>query len=816
MRQIDIEAVLPLVSKPSRYIDHEINACRKEVGEVRFCFAFPDAYEVGISHLGLKILYSIVNGLSYARADRTYLPWVDMIQQMRQRSIPLFAWESRNAVRSFDVLGITLQSELTFTNVLELLDLAQVNVYSRARGSDEPIVMAGGPCASNPLPLAPFIDVFFIGEAEEAIVEIAEICREHTSREQRLKAMAALPGCYIPQIHGIQPEESVQIRKYISFASGENTHKPQLLPWQLATHNRFVAEIMRGCTRGCRFCHAGYFYRPIRERSPEDILDDILNEINQSGWDEVGLVSLSSSDYTCIRPLMKAILSRINTDKTHVSLPSLRVDSLDDGLIKLMQKLGREGLTIAPEAGSQRLRDVINKNLSHEDIIEGVNTAIRLGWQKIKLYFMLGLPTETEEDIDELIRLIQEIDSISNKKLQINVTLSPFVPKPFTPFQWSSMVPGDVLLSRSQRIKNTFSKKRFIKIKYHTIENSILEALITRADLGFAAVIHRAWELGAIYDAWNECFDFRLWQQALDELGYDVPQALNGFGINTDLPWDFINIGVTKEFLQEEYLKAEKKETTMDCRLECQNCGVCGGEIGMDFQAPHEVKQEASATDQAIWQSSGSPLPETRYRVFYRKEGILRFISHLDWMRMLFRLISMLKLDVVYTQGFNPHPKVSLSPPLPVGVEGTCEFFDISFRNSISPKQIIAAFDLFGIPDFHVYEAIPAALCSDIPSHELIRIDVSSLPDLDIDTLIQEFFQMREFIFTKTKKDKVKTYDLRMIIDELTYDGTFFMIRKSLQSPALYDILEKLLQVDREKLYNLQASRVSLISESQD
>ncbi len=811
MNKVDIESILPLVTKPSRYIDHEINACRKDAREVNVCLAFPDAYEVGISHLGLKILYSIINNLDFAMADRTYLPWIDMIKEMRARKLPLFGWESRIAVQDFDLLGITLQSELTFSNVLELIDLAQISVFSKDRSSDEPLVIAGGPCASNPLPLAPFIDVFFIGEAETAIVEIVSICRQMRSREARLKAISELPGCYVPPIHGLEPKLPVRIQKYTEFQHNGSTHKPQILPWQLATHNRYVAEIMRGCTRGCRFCHAGYFYRPVRERAVEDILQDIMAEVRKSGWDEVGLVSLSSSDYTCIKPLLKALLSKVNTDKTHVSLPSLRVDSLDNELINLMQKLGREGLTIAPEAGSQKLRNVINKNLTREDILDGVNTAINLGWQKIKLYFMLGLPFETEEDIDEIIALIQEIDSVSNRKLQINVTLSPFVPKPFTPFQWSAMADKQTLLSRSLRIKHAFTKRKYIKIKYHTIENSMLEALITRSDTGFAEVIYRAWKLGAIYDAWNECFDFSIWQQAFEDCKYDTITALAGFSLQDTLPWSFIDVRVDTDFLKREYEKAQQEQTTIDCRDTCQNCGVCDHENKMDIQPQVEIKQVFASLEMA---SEPVPLlttPESRFRVFYRKEGILRFISHLDWMRMLFRLISMLKLDVVYTQGFNPHPKVSLSPPLPLGVIGTCEFFDISLRCKAEPEEIVAAFAGFGIPDFTVYEALPSALCNFIPETEILELDISSMLQIDYEDLINSFENCHELIFEKRKKDRTKVYDLKSIIYELRYDSSKLIIKKSLQSPALFDMLEKLLNMDKQSLYSLIAKRTALL-----
>ncbi|MDZ4121484.1 MAG: radical SAM protein, partial [Candidatus Cloacimonadaceae bacterium] len=471
------------------------------------------------------------------------------------------------------------------------------------------------------------IDVFFIGEAEEAIIEITEVLHRERDRSKRLSALAEIDGCFVPSVHGAEPDKAIHIRKFNGFATNEMTHRPQLLPWQLATHNRYVAEIMRGCTRGCRFCHAGYFYRPVRERNPQDILNSILDEIKSSGWDEAGLVSLSSSDYTCIRPLLKALLERVNTDKTHISLPSLRVDNLDNELIEMMKNLGREGLTIAPEAGSQRLRDVINKNLSEEEILAGIDTALQLGWQKVKLYFMIGLPYETEEDIDAIIDLITCIDSKSNRKLQINVTLSPFVPKPFTPFQWHAMASQETLLARCLRIKNTFTKRKYIKIKYHTIENSILEALITRADVSFSAVIHEAWKGGAIFDAWNEHFDYSKWQKALTITGKQDEAEQKIITLRDTaipLPWSFIDIGVTEEFLLDELQNAQKALNTPDCREGCIGCGICDSDTTMRLSEPQTL--EASN----IVLPDPTPLKlqnqiEYRYRVYYKKVGVLRF-----------------------------------------------------------------------------------------------------------------------------------------------------------------------------------------------
>ncbi|HQQ68255.1 MAG TPA: radical SAM protein, partial [Candidatus Cloacimonadota bacterium] len=418
---------------------------------------------------------------------------------------------------------------------------------------------------------------------------------------------------------------TIRARKYADFNSPDKLHKPQLLSWQLATHNRYVAEIMRGCSRGCRFCHAGYFYRPVRERNSDDILKELLQEVQASGWDEAGLISLSSSDYSCIRELMFKLLEAVNTSKTHISLPSLRVDSLDNSLVSLMQNLGREGLTIAPEAGSQRLRDVINKNLSEEEILRGVEIALSLSWQKIKLYFMIGLPEETDEDIQGIIDLINKINTLGKRRLNINVTLSPFTPKPFTPFQWCAMLDSETLLFRARRVKDAFSKARNIRIKYHTIENSVLEACITRGDEDMAQVIYTAWQNGACFDAWNENWDFSKWEAAFEQCGIKPSRFLGKKNPEAELPWDFVDIGVCKAFLISEYEKSLKGISTKDCRELCSICGACDDRARTVDADPPKISEPVLKVDQPPREYNIQI--QYRYRVAYQKTGLLRFIS---------------------------------------------------------------------------------------------------------------------------------------------------------------------------------------------
>lgn len=802
MPEVRFEALLPLVEKPSRYIDHEINAVRKDWQDVNFCFVYPDVYEVGVSHLGIKILYSICNRVDGVMADRAYLPWVDMIELLRRKELPLFGLESRRPLGDFDLVGVTLQSELTYSNLLETLPLAGIPLSREERDESQPIIMAGGPCATNPLPLSDFVDVFFIGEAEEAIIEMAEVFKRVSARKERLEELSKVAGCWVP---ALDEGKTIVGRKFASFALGHQLHSPQILSWQLATHNRCVAEIMRGCSRGCRFCHAGYFYRPVRERDAGSVQKEILNEIELSGWDDAGLLSLSSGDYSRVTELLQGLLKSVDTDRTHISLPSLRVDALNHETVELLSELGREGLTVAPEAGSQRLRDVINKNITEEDILRGVKIAIGLGWQRVKLYFMVGLPTETDEDIEAITGLIRRIAAL-DKRLQISVTLSPFVPKPFTPFQWASMLSREEILRRCLSVKQAFFRQRNIRIKYHTIESSILEAVFSRGDEKVGKAIRKAWENGARFDGWNEHFNFSIWDAAFEETGLEMNQYLGEKALEAPLPWDFIDLGITKDFLREEWAKAMRGESTPDCRKVCSDCGICGDELQTILAPPSEPLSQGTIS---FLPSKGKQ--QHRFRLWYAKEGVLRFISHLDWMRMLFRFIGQMPLPTVFTEGFSPHPRVSLCPPLPLGVESVCEYCDISFWSRPSKEEIAAAFNVRGIPELRFLDSELIHGKGRVPSGEVVIIDIPQELVATIQERLEEFLASESHLFTKTTPKRSKTYDLREIIVSTQWQNNRLLIGKSLASPSLYDVLAELLTLDKNQLYGFSVTRLDWI-----
>lgn len=822
-RRIELHRFLTMVQKPSRYINHELNAWQKQPSEdtVNFCLAFPDVYEVGISHLGLKILYTVLNQCPETVADRVYAPWSDLGALLKEHQMPLPAVESKIAIADFDCIGFTLQSELNFTNILYMLDLAQIPFRQKDRDESYPIIIAGGPCASNPEPLAEFIDAFLIGEGEEAIVEIRNVIalRRTSSKTEILERLSQIPGMYVPALYQTaegrpMPTKAfpypIAIRKYADFSSYQNTHEPQLITWQQATHDRFVSEIMRGCTRGCRFCHAGMFYRPIRERNPQDIIDHILKEVEVDGWEEAALTSLSSCDYSSIRELLLAIWKRLEENRASISLPSLRVDSLDDDLVKLMNYLGQTGLTIAPEAGSQRLRDCINKNISEEEILEGVQIALRNGWRIVKFYFMVGLPFETEEDVLGIVSLIEKIISISGKKLEIHVTLSPFIPKPFTPFQWAGVLEGQEILRRIFLVKNALKRYKFVKIRYHEVESTLLEAIMSRGDRSVADLLEQAYRNGCYFDGWHEFFDFSKWEEAAAKINMDWKQYLQPRDVEAPLIWDHIDLGIKKSFLQREWYEAEKGRTSNDCRGGCQDCGVCNEEIQM-----------TNANNPTVQDYQHQPIQRPTnqkkflYRVYYSRLGDLRFIAHLDVTRMIFRLVRRNNFPIAYSEGFNKHPRVSFSPPLSLGVEGEQEFFDIYLVKEMPVGEVAQCMkqNLSGVVPFLGVEAITSldAVVADEYAEEITRLEFPQKWHALAVEKVAQFNDAQTWQYERERKGKVHTHDLKEIIHSMKYEDGIVSVLKNLKGCSVFDLLEQVFGILRDDAWELRIVRQELL-----
>ena len=603
VKEAKLEKILEQVQKPARYTGGEMNSAvkPKDRAEVSFAFCFPDTYEIGMSHLGMKILCHIINRLPWAVCERVFTPWVDMSALMRQEGVELFTLESRSPVREFDIVGFTLMYEMSFTNILEMLDLAGIPLRGADRAESDPIVVAGGPCAYNPEPLAPFIDAFMIGDGEEVIQEVCQAVREHkkrgTSRGECLRALSRIEGVYVPCLYeaayhpdgtlkGLEPlEENVPRsvrRRVVPDLDGAEYPDTLPVPFTEIVFDRITLEIMRGCTRGCRFCQAGMIYRPVRERSVKTLLRQAEALENSTGYEEISLSSLSSGDYTCLKELIESLMDRFGDRRVSVSLPSMRIDNIVKQSLEETKKVKKSGLTLAPEAGTQRLRDVINKGVTEEDLTRAVTDAFECGWSHVKLYFMSGLPTETEEDLEGIGELNKKVINAyfavpkekRGKDLRITTSVSVFVPKPFTPFQWAAQDSLETVREKQDVLKRALGMK-YVRYNWHDGELSYLEACVARGDRRMGDVIEKAWRLGCRFDGWNEHFRYDLWMKAFEECGIDGDfYALRERPLDETLPWDHIDAGVTKEYLKREWEKAVRGDTTRDCRKGCNACGL--------------------------------------------------------------------------------------------------------------------------------------------------------------------------------------------------------------------------------------------------
>lgn len=598
-----IESILPLVQKPARYTGGELNSVVKDKSKVdlRFAFCFPDTYEIGMSHLGIKILYSLINSRDNYWCERVFAPADDMEKLMRERSIPLFGLESRDSLKDFDVIGFTLQYELSYTNILNMLDLAGINVKASERPDtlDEPLVIAGGPCVSNPEPLADFFDVFQIGEGEEMMLDFLDLLDEYkkkgATKKEFLIAASKIEGIYVPSLYDVSYNNDGTVLAYTPlFGAPERVNKRVVadldtmfypdkfvVPFVEIVHDRVVTEIFRGCIRGCRFCQAGFWYRPIREKTIDTISKQGKRLACTSGYDELSLCSLSSSDYTKITELIEELLGWTVPQKINVALPSLRIDNFSDELKEKLALVRRSGLTFAAEAGTQRLRDVINKNISEEEIIETCRKAFAGGWTAVKLYFMIGLPTETDADVEGINIISQKVvdeffknpDRPKGKTVAVSAGVSSFVPKPFTPFQWEAQDTREELKRKQELLKSTCTSKK-ITFRFHNTDMTYIEAVLARGDRRLGKALEIAWRSGCTFDSWDDKFNIDLWLDAISKAGLSPEFYANRKREYSEvLPWDVINAGIRKEFLIKESEKARRAETTVNCREKCAGCG---------------------------------------------------------------------------------------------------------------------------------------------------------------------------------------------------------------------------------------------------
>lgn len=598
----DIEEFLLKVQKPGRYVGGEPGSIVKKLDDVniRFAFCFPDSYEIGMSHLGIKILYGLYNSIPDVWCERVFTPWDDMEKEMRARNIPLYGLESGDAIKDFDFVGFTLQYELSYSNILQMLDLAQIPLLAKDRGENDPIIVCGGPCACNGEPIADFVDIFSLGDGEEVSVDMFNLYRECKekgfTRQQYLEAASKIDGLYVPALYDVEYNEDGTIKSVTPQGDAPATVKKRVVsdldsmyypdnfvvPFIDIVHDRAVEEIFRGCIRGCRFCQAGFLYRPIREKSPETINKQCRDLCKNTGYDEISLSSLSSSDYTKLPELLDEMIDWSEKDKVSISLPSLRVDGFSAELTEKLKKVRRGGLTFAPEAGTQRLRDVINKNVTEEELVNTCRTAFDGGWTSVKLYFMIGLPTETLEDVEGIVKMAQlAVDTFyrnpnkpKGKGVQVTASASTFVPKPFTPFQWEPQDTIDVIHQKQKHLLSCVTSKK-ITLNYHDADTSFLEAVFARGDRRLGKVLLRAHELGCKFDGWTDFFSLERWLQAFEDCGIDPAFYANRRrSYDEILPWDHIDFGISKSFLIREHQKSLRAETTPHCRQQCAGCGA--------------------------------------------------------------------------------------------------------------------------------------------------------------------------------------------------------------------------------------------------
>jgi radical SAM-linked protein len=825
------EDFLPHVAKPSRYINNEINAIHKDLSKVKtkVCLFFPDAYEVGMSHLGLRILYHILNSRSDTACERVFSPWTDYEQHLRTTGRTLTSLESNLPLAQFDIIGITLQYELCYTNVLAGLDLAHIPLRSAQRTDDQPVVIAGGPCAVNPEPLSAFIDVFFIGEAEEAVHEIVELRQVHKSKRSFLEALAQCEGYYVPALG----RKAVR-RRFIKHLDSASYPDQPLLPLMKPIHDRVTVEVARGCIRGCRFCQAGIIYRPYRERSTARVKDLLRESLRCTGYDELSLASLSAGDYSDIQPLMQDLVSTYQGNRISISLPSLRIGTLTTEMIKAVAGVRKSGFTLAPEAGTERLRRVINKPVSDLDLLNTAKTIFSSGWSVLKLYFMIGLPTETVEDLDGIINLAQEILLVGKKttkrNVQINITVSTFVPKPHTPFQWFGQATREEINKKQAYLEKSLRKKG-IAFKPHDPKTSVIESAFARGDENIGIVIEEAVRRGCRFDGWAECFDFSKWEQAFSSCGMD-PMALasRSYDPGDALPWDHIQSGITKKFLLCEYEQALAAEITENCRVVCEHCGIgCrdGGTVGFGKSAVSEQAltpktSNAIGTSGSIQSKIAPPMKQdltVRYRMKFTKMGRLRFLSHLDLMTLFQRAIARARVPIVFSQGFNPHPKISFGPALPVGVESSAEYLDMEISWYIEPQEIMKAFEHvlpegIGILESRMISSKAPSLSGSIGKY-VYEVNVPVSYGNNIEERIKTFLSQTSLIVVKEGTQK----ELRPCIESISVRAEtipaiveIVLIDRNQFKPRFQDVLTHLFALGTDQLNDFRVKRIGMFS----
>ncbi len=790
--------ILKSVSKPGRYAGGEYGEIQKDPSRVkaRVAFCFPDTYEIGMSNLGVRLLYGALNEHDDIWCERAYDPWVDMQEEMKKHNLPLTTLESGDPLAKFDFVAFTLQYEMSYTNVLNMLDLADIPLRSRDRTEDAPLIIGGGPCAYNAEPVADFFDLFNIGEGEDMLPSIVRLyikMRDEGSYTRSAflhEAAKTIPGVYVPSLYEVSYKEDGTIAAYTPIYNDipsrvtkqiikdlDQVYFPDkvVMPYIETVHDRIMLEVYRGCIRGCRFCQAGMIYRPVREKSPEVLNEQAKKLFDTTGYEEISLSSLSISDYTDLEPLCDKLLSWTEENMVSLSLPSLRVDSFSKELMERVESVRSSSLTFAPEAGTQRLRDVINKNVREEDLLRAVKVAFDAKKNTVKLYFMNGLPTETLEDLDGIAALADKVAEAyyqnpnrnKSRQVQVTISVSCFIPKPFTPFQWEAQDTMEMLAEKQAYLKTKITN-RHVRYQHHDAKVSRIEAVLARGDRRLADALELACREGFKFDAWDEYFDYDKWIDVFSRTGIDPAFYANRqFGLDEILPWDIIDCGVTKEFFLRERAKAYQAATTPNCREKCSACGAnaLGGVRAVCPGCQSAPKSDISPVELdsvKLWRKLDTP---KTVRIKFRKVGDLQYISHLDLQRTLARVLVRAKIPMWYTQGFNPHAKVIFGLPLSVGTESECEFIDLRIDRDISPAEVKDRLNEELTNEMQILEAYePTSKFQDIAWAKYEMEIFAEHADADLAAKLQSLYETAPLCMTKKTKSGDKEIDIIPLI----------------------------------------------------
>ena len=769
-----LKEFLSLVSRPVRYLGQEIHSIRKDPAEVKlkFCLAFPDVYEVGMSHFGIQILYHILNGKKGVACERAFAPWVDMEKVLREKKIPLSSLESSIPLNQFDIVGFSLQYELCFTNVLNMLDLSNIPLFSKDRDDRFPLIIAGGPLTFNPAPIADFFDALVVGDGEEVVIEICDLASRwkeaRAKKEDLLKSLSQLAGVYVPSLH----REGQKIRKRV-VADLNQAPLPScpIVPYMKVVHDRLNIEIARGCKRGCRFCEAGFIHRPYRERSPEVIHEILHTSLKQTGYEELSLLSLSAGDYSSIGPLLSDLMDRYESKKVAVSFPSLRIESLVGHLAEEVKRVRKTGFTIAPEAGTERLRSVINKELDESILFQGVSDLFSKGWKNIKLYFMMGLPTEKEEDLRGILELTKKIASLGERQKihpNINISVSTFVPKPHTPFQWESQILLEKMKEKLHFIRDGV-KRNHLQFKWQDPHLSFLEGIFSMGDRNLSRVLVEAFRLGCRFDGWSDQFRYPLWKEAFEKTGRDMDVHTRKRNFEDVLPWSFIETGMEAQFLWEEYQRGLKEKISPPCVKEnCHRCGICDGRtITVREGDPAEIKAPGRMAKKDLRKKG----LKKKIRLKFRKVGEMRFLSHLELVHLFYRASKRADLPLCFSEGFHPMPRIIFATALPVGMESLTEIVEVECEGKTTPPEVMERLNQTLPPGVEIIDAeeVPFFFhLSSLPHPSVYWIPLDPLlPKEEAIPKIKKALDKKEFFVHQERDGKKRSVDIRPLIEKM-------------------------------------------------